>query len=515
MISSYYGKTYSTEELRRKSFITREGVSLGGLAEAAEDIGFHSLPVTTDFLSLKKEIPLPCIAHWRQGHFVVIYEISERTVIIGDPGHGILKYQVKDFIDGWMGTSNSLSTDRGYLLLLEPTPRFYNLHPQENRKIGLKYLFVYFKPFKKLIFQLFLGLFVGSLIQLIFPFLTQAIVDYGIRFENLNFIYLILIAQLVLFMSQTSVNMVRSWILLHITTRVNISLISDFLTKMMRLPIAFFDSKKTGDIIQRIYDHNRIQNFLSTSSLNTLFSVFNVIIFGAILAYYSFTIFIIFLIGSLMYISWTLLFLKKRAELDYKRFDQTAEHQSSLHQLISGMQEIKLNGSEKRRRWEWEEIQAKLFKISIKGLTLSQTQNNGGRFIDELKNIVITFIAAKAVIDGHLTLGMMLSVQYIIGQLNSPIRNFVGFIQSGQDAKISLERLSEIHSIEDEDKMEKDSNSFGFYNEEIKLQNVVFKYGGRSSPIVLHNLSLLIPKGKVTAIVGTSGSGIPSHPGDA
>ena len=509
MIAANYGKEYTTEELRVKSYISREGVSLGGIAEAAEKIGFHALPVSATIDNIKKEIPLPCIAHWRQGHFIVVYKINKKKVVVGDPGHGIMKYRIDHFMDGWIGKKSNRENEKGYLLLLEPTPKFYDLEPDGSKKIGLKYLLSYFKPYYKLVLQLFLGLFVGSIIQLIFPFLTQSIVDYGIKFENLSFIYLLLIAQLALFISQTSVEVIRGWILLHITSRVNINLISDYLIKLMKLPISFFDSKKTGDIIQRIYDHNRIQNFLSISSLNTLFSVFNVVIFGSVLAFYSVKIFLFFLVGSLLYISWTLIFLKKRAELDYKRFDQDADNQSSLYQLISGMQEIKLNGSERRRRWEWEEIQAKLFKISIKGLALTQSQNTGGRFIDELKNIIITFISAKAVIDGNLTLGMMLSIQYILGQLNSPIRNFVSFIQSGQDAKISLERLSEIHSIQDEDLTASTNiiTSDLDLDNEISLDKVSFRYGGNSSPLVLKDVSLKIPKGKITAIVGTSGSG--------
>ena len=507
MIAKYYGKSYSINELRLKSHITKEGVSLGGMAEAAESIGFHSLGVGTDFKTLEKEVPLPCIVHWRQGHFIVLYEITKRGVIIGDPAHGLVKYTKEEFASGWLGKL-SKNMDDGYLLLLEPTPNFYENNPESsNKRYGFKFLFLYFKPYKKYLVQLFLGLAVGSLLQLIFPFLTQALVDYGINYENLNFIYLILIAQLTLFVSQTSVEIIRGWILLHITSRVNINLISDFLIKLMRLPIAFFDSKKTGDIIQRIYDHNRIQNFLSTTTLNTLFSAFNLVIFGIVLAYYSANIFWIFLVGSSIYIGWTLLFMKKRAELDYKRFDQSSDNQSGIHQLISGMQEIKLNGSERRRRWEWEVIQIKLFKISIKSLALTQSQNTGGRFLNELKNILITFVAAKAVIDGSLTLGMMLSVQYIIGQLNLPINNFINFIQAGQDAKMSLERLSEIHSIEDENKNEETEINELPENRNIIFEKLSFRYGGKSSPLILNDINLVIPEGKITAIVGASGSG--------
>lgn len=506
MVAKYHGKAYSVDYLRKKSNITREGVSMGGIAEAAEEIGFHTMAVSLDFETMVKEVPFPCIAHWRQRHFVVVYEIKKDKVYVADPAHGLVKYSKKDFLNGWIGKSAD-DTSEGYLLLLEPTPKFYENELEDKKEYGFKFLFWYFKPYKKYIAQLLLGLLVGSILQLIFPFLTQAVVDYGINYQNLNFIYLILIAQLTLFISQTTVDLIRGWILLHMTSRINISLISDFLIKLMRLPIAFFDSKNTGDIIQRIYDHDRIQEFLSSTTLNTLFSAFNLIIFGVVLAYYNLTIFTIFFIGSFIYIGWTLLFLKKREELDYKRFDQAADNQSSIYQLISGMQEIKLNGSERRRRWEWEAIQVKLFKVSIKSLALSQTQNTGGQFFNELKNILITFIAAKSVIDGSLTLGMMLSVQYIIGQLNLPINNFITFIQTGQDAKISLERLAEIHSKDDEEIQDAEVIKELPKNKDINIKNLTFRYGGKNSPKVLDKINLTIPEGKVTAIVGASGSG--------
>ena len=506
IIAKNYGLSSSFDFLRNTSNITREVVSIGGIAESAETIGFHTLAVGVNFKTLTNEVPLPCIAHWRQKHFVVVYKILKDRVYVADPAHGLVDYPKKDFIQAWIGKGADESTE-GYLLLFETTPKFYEYGEDEPKKYGFKFLFWYFKPYTKYITQLFLGLFVGSILQLIFPFLTQSIVDYGINYQNINFIYLILIAQLTLFVSQTTVEVIRSWILLHITSRININLISDFLIKLMRLPIAFFDSKNTGDIIQRIYDHERIQQFFSGTTLNTIFSSFNILVFGVVLAYYDWAIFWIFFIGSFIYIGWTLLFLKKRAELDYKRFDQAADNQSSIYQLISGMQEIKLNGSERRRRWEWEAIQVKLFKVSLKSLALTQTQNVGGRFFNELKNILITFVAAKAVIDGNLTLGMMLSVQYIIGQLNLPINNFITFIQTGQDAKISLERLAEIHDKEDEENESLEPIKVLPENRGISLKKLTFQYGGKTSPKVLNRISLEIPQGKITAIVGASGSG--------
>lgn len=507
MVAKYYGKSFSTLFLNEKTKTMKNGASMAGIARAAESIGFRALGVSLTFEVLEKEVPLPCIAHWKHNHFVVIYKVYKSLVWVADPASGPVKYKIEEFIQGWAGKNAFSNENRGAILVLEPKPSFYSNPSGNDKEPGFSFLLGYFKPHRRLIIQLFLGLFLGSLLQLVFPFLTQAIVDYGITYQNLNFIYIILIAQLVLFISKTSVELIRSWILLHVTSRINISLISDFLIKIMRLPIAFFDSKNSGDIIQRIFDHNRIQNFLSTTTLNTLFSILNLIVFGIVLCYYNSSIFLVFFVGSAFYIGWTLIFMKRRAELDNLRFADAANNQSNLLQLISGMQEIKLNGSEKRRRWEWEGIQISLFKNSIKKLALSQKQNGGGEFLNELKNIVITFISAKLVIDGQLTLGMMLSVQYIIGQLNLPINNFVNFIQTGQDAKISLQRLGEIHSKEDEDNLNTIETILLSERESIEFKNVSFRYGNPHSDLTLKNINFIIPSGKVTAIVGASGSG--------
>jgi ATP-binding cassette subfamily B protein len=345
---------------------------------------------------------------------------------------------------------------------------------------------------------------------LIFPFLTQSIVDIGIKNQDIGFITIILIGQLFLFISQTSVNIVRSWILLHISTRINISLISDFLIKLMKLPIGFFDSKMIGDLLQRINDHQRIENFLTASTLQILFSIINLIVFAIVLGIYSLKILIVFIIGSLIYILWVLVFMKRRREIDFKRFDQLADNQSNLIQLITGMQEIKLNNCEKQKRWDWERIQAKLFKTNIKSLALDQYQQSGGAFFNQLKNILITFIAAESVVNMNMTLGMMLAVQYIIGQLNAPIEQLIGFIRSAQDAKISLERLGEVHLMDNEKKEGTVYDTLSFNKNEkndIDIKNLSFHYEGPRSPQVLKNMSLQIPEKKVTAIVGTSGSG--------
>lgn len=530
MVAKHYGKSYSLQTLRESSYITREGVSLLGTSDAAESIGFRTMGVKISFKQLVEEVPLPCIAHWKQNHFVVIYKVkklekrffptlrassataegnkrgSEYTLHIADPAEGLVKLSEKEFKGAWVSTKSG-GEEKGVCLLLEPTPDFYAAEDEKLNKASFGFLFSYLKPYKKFISQLFLGLFAGSLLQLIFPFLTQSIVDFGIANRDISFVYLVVIAQLMLFTGRTAIDFIRGWILLHISTRINISLISDFLIKLMKLPIRFFDIKMIGDLMQRIGDHRRIENFLTSTSLDILFSVFNLVIFGAVLIFYSIKIFLVFLFGSILYALWVILFMKKRKELDYKRFAQLSDNQSNVIQLITGMQEIKLNNCEKQKRWEWERIQARLFKVSVKSLALNQYQQAGSVFINELKNIVISFIAAAAVIHGEMTLGMMMAVQYIIGQLNSPISQLIGFMQSAQDAKISLERLGEIHDKEDEEKPD-DNKLMGLpISKSINLKKLSFQYEGPHSEMVLDNIELEIPENKITAIVGASGSG--------
>jgi ATP-binding cassette subfamily B protein len=509
IIAKFYGKIYSIDFLREKAHITQQGSSYGGIAEAAEIIGMHSLGANLTFETLSKQAPLPCIAYWRQRHFVVVYKIKNDKVYISDPAHGLIKYTKEEFLDGWIPNKQKQSHSEGSVLLLEPTPEFYKSEDASgsNKKLGFKFLFPYFKKYSKVLIQIFLGLFIVTLLQLAMPFLTQAVVDYGINYQNLNFVYLILIAQLVFFISTISVQIIRDWLMLHMTSRINIRLLSDFLMKLMKLPVLFFDRKNIGDLLQRIQDHTRIQNFLSSSTLGALFSFVNIIVFTLVLAYYNTLIFSIFTLGTLLYLGWTVIFLKKRKELDYKRFDLASGNQSSIVQLLNGMQEIKLNGSERRRRWEWETIQARLYKVSIKSLALQQTQNIGGSFINQLKNIIITFLAAKSVIDGELTLGAMLSVQYILGQLNVPVNSLITFIQSAQDTQISLARISDVHIQEDEENKIENNIKQLPNDKSIYINNLSFRYGSKHSPLVLKNINFAIPQGKVTAIVGASGSG--------
>lgn len=506
IIAKHYGKIISFQEIRNLTETQREGSSLLALSNAAEKIGFRTLGVKLCVFDLK-EATLPCILHWNKYHYLVLYKIKNDFFYVSDPAHGLLNYNTPDFLKNWIGNNADENTEEGIALLLEPTPKFYDNEFAKNEKnLGLKFLSTYILKYKSFIIQLIIGLLAASLLQLIFPFLTQSIVDVGIKNQDLHFIYLILFAQIFLFIGRTSIEVIRSWILLHLSTRINISFISDFFIKLMNLPIAFFDTRMTGDILQRINDHRRIEQILTTSSLNVLFSMVNLVVFGFVLAYYSLSIFAIFLVGSIFYFLWISIFLKKRKDLDYKRFSQVSQEQSKVIELINGMQEIKLHNAEKQKRWGWEFLQARLFKISIAGLALEQYQSVGSGFINELKNILITVLSAKLVIDGEITLGMMLAISYIVGQLNSPISQLINFVRELQDAKISLDRLSEIHNKEDEEKQDEKNITDIPKKSKISLSGVSFRYIG-SGQIVLKDLDLEIPSNKVTAIVGVSGSG--------
>jgi ATP-binding cassette subfamily B protein len=511
IIAKHYGRVLNTQRIRSLSETTREGSSLLGLSDAVEEIGFRSLGVK---LSLNKlnEVPLPCIVHWNKIHYVVVYKIKtsrkgDMTIYVSDPAHGLITYTKDEFIRAWIGNNADENTEEGVALLVEPTPNFYSDNlDEEDQKFGFKFISKYIFKYKAFLFQLALGLGAGSLLQLITPFLTQSIVDVGIKNQDLDFIYLVLIAMLSLFIGRTLIDVLRSWILLHLSTRINISLISDFFIKLMNLPISYFDVKMTGDLLQRINDHKRIEQILTMSSLNVLFSMVNLIIFSIVLIYYSIPIFGIFAIGSTFYFAWILVFFKKRKKLDYKRFSQISEEQSKVIELVNGMQEIKLHNAEKRKRWNWEFVQAKLFRISIENLALEQYQSVGSSFINELKNILITVFSAKLVIDGDITLGMMLAITAIVGQLNAPISQLINFLRELQDAQISLERLGEIHNKEDEEhpgdeKIKEISANSGF-----EVKNLIFRYVGADKP-VLKNLNLSIPANKITAVVGVSGSG--------
>jgi len=505
ILAKYYGKLINTQELRTLSETTRIGSSLLGLSDAVESVGFKSLGVKLSFKKLL-EAPLPCIIHWNKNHYVVLYKIKKDIVYISDPAHGLISYSKKDFIKFWIGNNADEGTEEGVALLVEPTPKFYQAEFDNDEKFGFRFIFKYLFKYKKFIIQLIIGLLAGSLLQLILPFLTQSVVDVGIKNQDINFIYLILFAQLFLFIGKAALEIIRSWILLHLSARINISLISDFFIKLMKLPISYFDVRMTGDLLQRINDHKRIERILTTSSLTVLFSLFNLIIFSLVLGYYSMQIFTVFVIGSALYFCWVLFFFKKRKELDYKRFSEVSNEQSKVIELINGMQEIKLHNAEKRMRWNWEYVQARLFKVATKSLSLEQTQSVGSNLINELKNMLVTILSAKLVIDGDITLGMMLAISYIVGQLNGPIVQLIGFMRDVQDVQISLERLGEIHNMEDEEIVGEEKVNELPEDSQISLNNISFRYTGGLEPVI-KDLSLDIPPNKTTAIVGVSGSG--------
>lgn len=511
MIAKYYGKSYSLQTLRNRSSLIRTGSSLLGISEAAESIGFRTTGVKITLEQLLKQAPLPCILHWRQRHFVVCYAVKKKRsgyrIHIADPSAGLLTFTEEELESSWISTANQ-DTEKGIALLLKPGPDFDTTEDEPLVKTGgLLSLLRYFRPYRKHVIQVFIGMLAVSLLQLIFPFLTQALVDIGIGEGNIGFIKLVLIAQVVLFISRLSVEFIRGWILLHMNTRVNIALISDFLTKIMKLPLRFFDTKSVGDLLQRIGDHKRIETFLTGNSVNLMFSFVNFFVFALVLAYYQWSLLLLFVAGNALYVVYVLIFMKYRRQLDHKRFAQLSEEQSNLIQLITGMPDIKLANCEKQKRWQWEQIQIKLFSIGMKGLTVGQIQQTGSIFFSQLTNILITFLAAKSVVNGDITIGMMMSVTYIIGQLSAPIDQFLGFAQSYQDASISMERLNEVHGRKDEEH-QSDHQLIELPNQkEITINQVSFSYSGADRDYVLHDVQLTIPEGKVTAIVGASGSG--------
>ena len=516
MIAKHYGQQADKEQLRKICSLGKEGVSLLGISKAAENLGFKTIGGRLSFEMLYQEDPMPCIIHWNQNHFVVVYKIKKHnkgkyTVYVADPGKGLVTYTNEEFCEHWVSTKTN-GEEKGIVLLLEPTEQFYAQNdtkavPTQRR---VKFLWSYLKKYKRFFTQLILGLLLGSLLQLVFPFLTQAIVDTGIGGKDVGFVWLVLLAEMMLLFSRTAIDFIRSKILLHISTRINISLISDFFIKLMKLPMKFFDTKLMGDLLQRIEDHRRVEQFLTSSSLSLLFSFFTFLIFGVVLAVYNLGIFLVFLFGTSLYASWIILFLKKRRQLDYKYFEQAGRNRNVTYQLIGGMQEIKLQGCEQRKRWEWEDVQADLFKVNLQSLNLQQVQQAGSITINEVKNILITVLAATAVIHGNMTLGMMLAVQYIIGQLNSPVEQLIQFIYSWQDVSISLDRMNEIHTETNEENVERTHTAYTDKTTEghsLTIKDLSFKYDIYSPKDILSDINLSIPNGKVTAIVGASGSG--------
>ena len=509
MVSRYFGREYSLHFLSDICFATNEGVSMLGISEAANEIGLHSVCTRATVEELSK-VSLPCILHWNQNHFVVLYKVKRgKKFYIADPGKGLITYNIDEFKSHWISTRSN-GEEKGVAMFLQTTPLFYtcNKDVSENKqKRSFRFLFGYVKQYRRYFGQIVLGLIVGSLLQLVLPFLTQSIVDVGIKNQDIGFIWLVLLGQLMLTVSRTVIDFIRRWLLLHISMRINISLVSDFFIKLLKLPMSFFDTKLMGDLMQRMNDHSRVNTFMTQQTLNIMFSMLTFIVFTIVLFFYNKLVFSIFLIGSVVYGVWMTLFLRRRKVLDYALFEQQAINNNKTYEFITSMQEIKLQDCEQRRRWEWEDVQADLFGVQMKSLKLQQTQEAGSIFINEIKNIVITVVAATAVIHGQMTLGMMLAVQYIIGQLNSPVEQLMSFFYSIQDLKISLERINEIHCVDDENGKVGLQTSLQDQEKGIDIENVMFKYDPHAIKKTLDNVNIHIPQGKVTAIVGASGSG--------
>jgi len=502
MLTEFFGKKYDLEYLRQISFLQRDGASLGGLSEALSKLGIESVGIKVDFQELISEIPLPAIAHWEGNHFIIIYKVSNKFIYVSDPAYGKLKYRHSEFISKWAEKENK----QGILLLVEPTDNFLDEEPPEvGQRNSLGFLLDYLKPYKRYINQLFLGLIIAATIQLMLPFLTQSLVDYGINYEDFGFINLILLSQFFLFLTRSASEVIRDWILLYISTRVNIQMLSDFLGKLLSLPLEYFESKNTGDFMQRIYDHQRIDEFLTGRGLNIPFDIFSIVVFGIVLSYFHPHIALIFFAGTSLFFGWSLLFMKKKEILDNQLFDLNRKDQSLFLQIILAVSEIKLNNSENRRKGEWEINQNGLFRIKSKILGVGQAQIKGGLFLNELTNILIIFWSAKAVITGQITLGAMLAIQFIIGSLTLPISNIINFLTDYQSARLSFNRLSEVHNQTPED------TKRGYDNikpeGDLQLRNLSFGYGNPSLSPLLNDLNITIPKGKITAIVGSSGSG--------
>jgi ATP-binding cassette subfamily B protein len=546
MIAKWYGKSFDLNYLRQKCSINKIGVSMLGISEAAEAIGFRTLGVKLTTKKLIKAMDAgPCIIHWQNNHFVVLYKVKKRwfrgsskrnprhieqnrnvnedgthaspfdsaqddhlqdnrfTYYISDPAKGYLELRSSEFVKAWKGES-----EKGYALLLEPGQAFYaDQREGEEQKADFGILWPYFLKYKRYFLQIVLSMLLGSMIALVGPFLTQSLVDTGINRQDINFVYLVLGAQLALFIGSTFIEIIRSWILMHIGTRINISMVSDFFKKLLNLPIKFYEQYVVGDLMQRIGDHSRIEKLLTVNTLSTIFSFLNILVLGSVLFIYNVPIFVVFFLGSLAGLLWILIFLKRRRTIDFKFFEAYAKNNNKVLEILGAVQDIKISNATRQKRWEWEEVQSYVYDVKMKSLTLSQVQGIGSSFINRAVGIAITFIAAKAVIEGEITLGTMFAITMIVGQISGPIGQILGFITTFQDAKIGLERINDITNKEDEDPPKQTLVTDIPKTEPIHIENLTFHYGSESLDPVLDSLELVIPAGKVTAIVGASGSG--------
>ena len=504
MVAKFFGRYYSLQYLRDRCGITREGVSLLGISTCAEEIGLHTLAVKCTVQDVVQTVPFPAIIFWKENHFVVVYKATAKHVWVADPQKGHLKYTLAEFRDGWYLPNE----DKGILLAIEPTSTFTMSEAEKNQmRDSMFSLLHYFYPYKKYFLQVCLVMLMVTLLQGLLPFISKAVIDVGIHTSDVKFIHMVLVANISILVSIMLFNVIRDWVLMHITARVNIALISDYLIKLMKLPVSFFENKLLGDILQRAQDHERIRSFVMNNSLALLFSALTYVLFSIILLVYNATIFYIFTGGSILYVIWVLLFLRIRKKLDWEYFDLVSRNQSYWVETVSAIQDIKIYNYERSRRWKWEEIQAGLYRVNKRVLAVTNMQNLGAQFVDNMKNMWITFFCATAVIQGEITYGIMISTQFIIGMLNGPLIQFINFVVSAQYAKISFLRMNEIRQLEDEEEL----LSVGTTNilpnrKDLVLENVVFQYTV-NSPIVLHKISLHIPENKVTAIVGGSGSG--------
>ena len=504
MVAKYFGRYYSLQYLRDKCGITKEGVSLLGISAAAESIGLHTAAFKCTIDDVITKVPFPVIVHWNENHFIVVYYADKKHVWVSDPVKGHVKYTKHEFMEGWYLKNE----DRGVLLALEPTSDF-KLSKQEKEQEKNSFLSIlrYFMPYKKQFLLIFFVMMVVTLLQGILPFISKAVIDIGISSSDVTFINMVLVGNITILLSVMVFNVVRDWILMHITARVNIALISDYLVKLMKLPVTFFENKLLGDILQRAQDHERIRSFIMNNSLSLIFSVFTFVIFSIILLVYNAAIFLIFIAGSALYVVWVLLFLRIRKKLDWQYFELISRNQSYWVETVSAIQDIKIYNYERSRRWKWEEIQARLYHVNKRVLAVTNMQNLGAQFIENIKNMAITFFCATAVINGDITFGVMISTQFILGMLNGPLVQFIGFIVSAQYAKISFLRMNEIRQLEDEDELlSVGATTILPEDKSLILKNVMFQYAPHL-PMVLTNINLIIPENKVTAIVGSSGCG--------